>query len=176
MRLKESRHQPHKSKGWTPSGCSMAPGRRRSIYAILPERTKGPMVSSRCTRVPSRPVYQPLPKFSNISGINQTIRLFSTVPVSPSYPKLPLLCAVAYCISLEWTIADQFHLIFTAGKDRTGILAALILLLMGGLQHEIINDYILTRAGLENVRENFTQALAFEGTDRLSPEAIGMLE
>jgi hypothetical protein len=48
---------------------------------------------------------------------------------------------------------------------------------MGRSQDEIINDYILTRAGLENVRENLTQALALdEGTDHLSPEAIGMLE
>ena len=48
---------------------------------------------------------------------------------------------------------------------------------MGRPQTEIINDYMLTRAGLENVRENLTQALALnEGTGHLSPEAIGMLE
>lgn len=57
------------------------------------------------------------------------------------------------------------------------MLAALILLLIGWPQHEIINDYILTRANLENVRENLTQALALnEGTDYLSPEAIRMFE
>ncbi|KAJ5905903.1 uncharacterized protein N7473_002819 [Penicillium subrubescens] len=72
---------------------------------------------------------------------------------------------------------DPFVFHCSAGKDRTGVLAALILLLMGRSQDEIINDYILTRAGLENVRENLAQALALdEGTDHLSPEAIGMLE
>lgn len=42
---------------------------------------------------------------------------------------------------------------------------------------EIIQDYLLTRVGLEHVRENLTQALALDaGTDHLSPEAIGILE
>lgn len=64
-----------------------------------------------------------------------------------------------------------------AGKDRTGVLAALILLLIGRPHDDIINDYILTRIALENVRENLTEALALQvGTDHLSPEAIGMLE
>ncbi|KAJ5173276.1 hypothetical protein N7492_005869 [Penicillium capsulatum] len=65
----------------------------------------------------------------------------------------------------------------SAGKDRTGVLAALILLLIDRPHEEIINDYLLTRVGLENVRENLTQALALHvGTDHLSPEATGMLE
>lgn len=64
-----------------------------------------------------------------------------------------------------------------AGKDRTGVLAALTLLLVGRPHDEIIHDYILTRVGLENVRENLTKALALHfGTDHLSSEAIGMLE
>ncbi|KAF3388685.1 Tyrosine-protein phosphatase [Penicillium rolfsii] len=72
---------------------------------------------------------------------------------------------------------DPFVFHCSAGKDRTGVLAALILLLMGRPHDEIINDYILTRAGLEDVRENLSQALALdEGTDHLSPEAIGMVE
>lgn len=65
----------------------------------------------------------------------------------------------------------------SAGKDRTGVLSALILLLIDRPREEIIRDYMLTRAALENVRENLTQALALHfGTDHLSPEAIGMLE
>ncbi|KAJ5669753.1 hypothetical protein N7462_010823 [Penicillium macrosclerotiorum] len=72
---------------------------------------------------------------------------------------------------------DPFIFHCSAGKDRTGVLAALILLLMGRSHDEIIHDYILTRIGLENVRENLTHALALHaGTDHLSPEAIGMLE
>jgi len=53
----------------------------------------------------------------------------------------------------------------------------LILLLVGTPHEEIIYDYMLTRAALENVRENLTQVLALHfGTDHLSPEAMGMLE
>lgn len=64
-----------------------------------------------------------------------------------------------------------------AGKDRTGVLSALILLLIGRPHEEIVYDYMLTRAALENVRENLTEALALHfGTEHLSPEAIGMLE
>lgn len=51
------------------------------------------------------------------------------------------------------------------------------MLLIGRPHDEVINDYILTRAGLEKVRENLTQALSLHlGSDHLSPEAIGMLE
>lgn len=65
----------------------------------------------------------------------------------------------------------------TAGKDRTGVLAALVLLLIGRTHDDIINDYILTRIALESVRENLTEALALQGgTEHLSPEANGMLE
>lgn len=53
----------------------------------------------------------------------------------------------------------------------------MILLLIDRPHEEIINDYLLTRVGLEHVRENLTHALALHvGTDHLSPEAIGMLE
>ncbi|KAJ5221356.1 uncharacterized protein N7469_010243 [Penicillium citrinum] len=72
---------------------------------------------------------------------------------------------------------DPFVFHCSAGKDRTGVLAALILLLIGRSHDAIINDYILTRVSLENVRENLTEALALQvGTDHLSPEAKGMLE
>ncbi|KAJ6127015.1 hypothetical protein N7523_002627 [Penicillium sp. IBT 18751x] len=72
---------------------------------------------------------------------------------------------------------DPFIFHCSAGKDRTGVLSALILLLIDRPHEEIIREYMLTRAALENVRENLTQALALHfGTDHLSPEAIGMLE
>ncbi|KAJ5090080.1 hypothetical protein N7532_008764 [Penicillium argentinense] len=72
---------------------------------------------------------------------------------------------------------DPFIFHCSAGKDRTGVLAALILLLVGRSHGDVINDYILTRIGLESVRENLTQALALNmGTEHLTPEAIGMLK
>lgn len=78
-------------------------------------------------------------------------------------------------------IADHVYA-STAGKDRTGVLAALILLLINRPHDEIINDYIITRAGLESARENLMEAFAVnmgpDGLDvsQLSPEALGMLE
>lgn len=57
------------------------------------------------------------------------------------------------------------------------MLAAVIRLLVNRPHEEIINDYLLTRVGLEHVRENLTDALALHvGNDHLSPEATGMLE
>jgi protein tyrosine/serine phosphatase len=70
----------------------------------------------------------------------------------------------------------------SAGKDRTGVLAALILLLIDRPREEIINDYILTRVGLEGARENLMDAFAINmdsdkvDISQLSPEALGMLE
>ncbi|KAJ5347181.1 hypothetical protein MYU51_004493 [Penicillium brevicompactum] len=77
---------------------------------------------------------------------------------------------------------DPFIFHCSAGKDRTGVLAALILLLIGRPGDEIINDYILTRVGLESARENLMEAFAMNmdsdevDINQLSPEALGMLE
>lgn len=40
-----------------------------------------------------------------------------------------------------------------AGKDRTGVLAALILLLVETPSEAIVHDYLLTRVGVEPVRD-----------------------
>ncbi|KAJ5583392.1 hypothetical protein N7535_002012 [Penicillium sp. DV-2018c] len=77
---------------------------------------------------------------------------------------------------------DPFIFHCSAGKDRTGVLAALILLLIGRPHDEIINDYILTRVGLEGARQNLLGAMAVNSGDdavdvsQLTPEALGMLE
>ncbi|CAI7565458.1 unnamed protein product [Penicillium crustosum] len=77
---------------------------------------------------------------------------------------------------------DPFIVHCSAGKDRTGVFAALVLLLINRPHDDIINDYILTRVGLESARENLMQAFAINlGGDaadvsQLSPEALGMLE
>ncbi|CAI7634798.1 unnamed protein product [Penicillium glandicola] len=83
---------------------------------------------------------------------------------------------------------DPFIVHCSAGKDRTGVLAALILLLINRPHADIINDYILTRVTLESARENLMEAfmvnlgpdvnLGPSGVDfsQLSPEAVGMLE
>ncbi|CAI7587904.1 unnamed protein product [Penicillium bialowiezense] len=77
---------------------------------------------------------------------------------------------------------DPFIFHCSAGKDRTGVLAALILLLIDRPADEIINDYIITRVGLESARENLMDAFAMNmdsdevDISQLSPEALGMLE
>ncbi|KAJ7935404.1 protein-tyrosine phosphatase-like protein [Mycena leptocephala] len=43
----------------------------------------------------------------------------------------------------------------SAGKDRTGLIAALILMLLGVDDADITNDYALTAVGLEPAREKF---------------------
>lgn len=47
----------------------------------------------------------------------------------------------------------------TAGKDRTGIICALILLLAGVSEDVIANEYALTTAGLEEMREKIIEYL-----------------
>lgn len=47
----------------------------------------------------------------------------------------------------------------TAGKDRTGVLAALILALIGASREEIAQDYALTRIGVNNFRAKLLGAL-----------------
>jgi protein tyrosine/serine phosphatase len=46
-----------------------------------------------------------------------------------------------------------------AGKDRTGILSALILSLVGSSREEIAHDYMLTRIGIEGMREFLLKSL-----------------
>lgn len=82
----------------------------------------------------------------------------------------------------EVEVNINFCISFIAGKDRTGVLAALILLLIDRPHDEIINDYILTRVELESARENLMEAFAINMESdqvdirQLSPEALGMLE
>ncbi|KAH8663650.1 tyrosine phosphatase family-domain-containing protein [Tricladium varicosporioides] len=47
----------------------------------------------------------------------------------------------------------------TAGKDRTGLIAAMILALAGASKEDITRDYTLTRIGIEPFREYLLKAL-----------------
>lgn len=53
----------------------------------------------------------------------------------------------------------------TGGKDRTGILSALILQLAGCSTDVIARDYTLTRIGAEPVRDMFMKSLVPNGTE-----------
>jgi len=50
----------------------------------------------------------------------------------------------------------------TAGKDRTGIISAILLKLAGVDDEHIANDYALTRIGREPIRETIMNRLAME--------------
>ncbi|OAX79991.1 hypothetical protein ACJ72_05686 [Emergomyces africanus] len=54
---------------------------------------------------------------------------------------------------------EPFFFYCTAGKDRTGVLAALILRIAGYSPDMIVDDYVLTRVGFEPVREKLYQEL-----------------
>ncbi|KAI2726844.1 hypothetical protein CBS147311_2414 [Penicillium roqueforti] len=77
---------------------------------------------------------------------------------------------------------DPFIVHCSAGKDRTGVFASLVLLLINRPHEDIINDYILTRVVMEGARDNLMEAFAVNTEtgeadfSQLSPEALGMLE
>jgi protein tyrosine/serine phosphatase len=63
----------------------------------------------------------------------------------------------------------------TAGKDRTGVLAALILALVGASDEEIEQDYLLTRVGVEPFREHL-MALLLQQLGKTSLDEPGISE
>jgi protein tyrosine/serine phosphatase len=73
-----------------------------------------------------------------------------------------LVCSISFlppCFSspiLELTASDYNP---AAGKDRTGVLAALLLSLAGASKEVIAHDYVLTRIGVEPSRDMLLQML-----------------
>ena len=63
----------------------------------------------------------------------------------------------------------------TAGEDRTGVLAALLLALAGAEKEVIAYDYALTRVGIEPEREMLLQMLKLWNAE-WSDETPGMQE
>ncbi|RJE22613.1 hypothetical protein PHISCL_05036 [Aspergillus sclerotialis] len=70
----------------------------------------------------------------------------------------------------------MFHCM--GGKDRTGVLAALILRLAGSSYDAIANDYVLTRIGVEPARDALMAAVKLNLFDigETNPEDVGLLE
>ncbi|KAF2420563.1 hypothetical protein EJ08DRAFT_24944 [Tothia fuscella] len=67
--------------------------------------------------------------------------------------------------------AVLFHC--SAGKDRTGILSAIILSLAGQTREVIAYDYILTRIGIESEREMLTENLkVWLGDDAMEQDGV----
>lgn len=81
----------------------------------------------------------------------------------------PSLKAVLHHILEQPNKPFLFHC--TAGKDRTGVVAAIILSLAGAPIEEIQRDYALSRVGIEPVREFLmTKVAAFGKVDLSDPK------
>ena len=81
-------------------------------------------------------MFQASKRFWNTSGISQIEEFFSTAQARFTRE-----------VSIQWLTA------LIAGKDRTGVLAALLHSLTGTPVDTIAEDYILTRIGIEKERE-----------------------
>ncbi|KAH7401610.1 protein-tyrosine phosphatase-like protein [Pyrenochaeta sp. MPI-SDFR-AT-0127] len=83
----------------------------------------------------------------------------------------------AFKAALRHLVNNQTPFLFhcTAGKDRTGVLAALLLSLAGASRDVIAHDYSLTRVGIEPSRELLLQMLRLWNKD-WAPETPGMHE
>jgi protein-tyrosine phosphatase len=75
-------------------------------------------------------------------------------------------------LAVPETYPAVFHC--TVGKDRTGILASLVLSLLGVPDETIIDDYVLTQRSLDQVaRTGAEVTVASGGHDRFPADAIG---
>lgn len=74
-----------------------------------------------------------------------------------NYPKKLYSHKAIYKTMLMRLMDQQTPLIFhcAAGKDRTGVAAALILSLLGVSDEQIIEDYLVTQAATQNLLESF---------------------
>ena len=74
-----------------------------------------------------------------------------------NYPKKLYLHRSIYRKMLLRLAEGQVPLIFhcAAGKDRTGVAAALILSLLGVDNQQIVNDYLLTQKGIQHLLEDW---------------------
>jgi len=84
-----------------------------------------------------------------------------------NYPKKLYSHRLIYRAMLQCLIEQQTPLVFhcAAGKDRTGVAAALILSLLGVSDEVIIEDYLLTQVAMRNVIENWVAGGATDKED-----------
>jgi protein-tyrosine phosphatase len=81
------------------------------------------------------------------------------------YRRLPMLFRIQYTALFDRLAAGDVPLIFncSAGKDRTGLAAALLLLSLGVSKDEVIADYVLTNTAVDLEKELFTHARSSVG-------------
>lgn len=76
------------------------------------------------------------------------------------YRKIPMLFATQYRALLDRLSGGELPLVFNcaAGKDRTGVAAALLLRTLGVSADDVLADYVLTDAAVDLERELFARA------------------
>ncbi|MDR1905385.1 MAG: tyrosine-protein phosphatase [Clostridiales bacterium] len=93
-----------------------------------------------------------LKTFMSLSG-KDACEIYGELPFNnPSYVKL-------FELLREGKTPILFHC--TAGKDRTGIAAALILLLLGAKKDDIVRDYIVTKAAVPALKARMLKDFHF---------------
>ena len=81
------------------------------------------------------------------------------------YRKMPLLFKTQYTALFERLATGEMPLVFNcaAGKDRTGLAAALLLTALGVSREDIIADYVLTDTAVDLEKELFAHATGSVG-------------
>lgn len=82
-------------------------------------------------------------------------------------PSVPEEVSISYISMVDSTMLDIIHQILnastgvlyfcTAGKDRTGVVSALLLLYIGASHQEIIEDYMKSKENLQSLLEAYAQ-------------------
>jgi protein-tyrosine phosphatase len=96
------------------------------------------------------------------------------------YRKLPKLFKIQYAALFERLAAGELPLAFNcaAGKDRTGLAAALVLTALGVAREDVMADYVLTDTAVDLEKELFAHSTSSVGLGddhsylhQVSPEA-----
>ena len=138
------------------------------------EKAPSPLIEGVTTNwIPSTPLASNLGGSALDSEAAKQKKVLTEVKIADFAEKNGELAFVKMYGNLLFTQKDAYKAVFemlrdsksgilfhcTAGKDRTGVLAALILALVGASDEEIEQDYLLTRVGVEHFREYLMASL-----------------
>jgi protein-tyrosine phosphatase len=116
-----------------------------------------------------------LPVFATLKEIGDEIRVIpDDAPPGHIYIVMAALGPDSLATAMRLLAdADTYPAVFhcTAGKDRTGILAALVLAVLGVPTDTIVADYALTQQALQRINERYSSLV--EGVERESAAEAG---
>ncbi|KAF2035522.1 hypothetical protein EK21DRAFT_84573 [Setomelanomma holmii] len=111
--------------------------------------------------VPS--VWIPFTKAPSPIGMSKFVEEDGVKAYKEMYCEIAEICAPGFRRAFEWVrgwvVIDGGMVVHCTGKDRTGVLSALLLSLAGASRELIAYDYTLTRIGVEPRREVLLQML-----------------